>query len=177
MQDSMDLEGAARAAERLSRGLTRLVDAVCVALLILLVLDVWLGVVVRYVWPLPITFMEEAARYLMIWVALLAVSSGIARREHIGVQMLFATFPSCVRRGGLALLDLLAIVFVAVLFWYGLGMVDRGGRVTTMIYGMSKSLPLAAVPVSAGLAVLQLVLVAVRDQLRLARNPDVVVCP
>lgn len=177
MQDSMELEGAARAAERLSRGLTRAVDAVCVALLILLVLDVWLGVVVRYVWPLPITFMEEAARYLMIWVALLAVSSGIARREHIGVQMLFATFPSSVRRVLLALLDLLAIVFFAVLFWYGLGMVDRGGRVTTMIYGMSKSLPLAAVPVSVGLAVVQLVLVAVRDQLRLARNPEVVVCP
>lgn len=177
MQDSMELEGAARAAERLSRGLTRAVDAVCVALLILLVLDVWLGVVVRYVWPLPITFMEEAARYLMIWVALLAVSSGIGRREHIGVQMLFATLPSLFRRILLALLDLLAIVFFAALFWYGLGMVDRGGRVTTMIYGMSKSVPFAAVPVAAALAVVQLVLVAVRDQLRLARNPDVVVCP
>ena len=54
--------------------LTRTIDLVCVALMIVLVLDVWLGVFARYVWPLPITFMEEAARYLMIWVALLAVS-------------------------------------------------------------------------------------------------------
>jgi TRAP-type C4-dicarboxylate transport system permease small subunit len=126
---------------------------------------------------MPITFMEEAARYLMIWVALLAVSSGISRREHIGVQMLFAYFPPTVRRWLLGVIDVLGIVFFAALVWYGLGMVERGARVTTMIYGMSKSLPFAAVPTAAALAVVQLSLVAVRDQLRLARNPEVVVCP
>lgn len=177
MHDPSEYEGAARMADRLSRALTRTVDMVCVALLILLVLDVWLGVIVRYVWPLPITFMEEAARYLMIWVALLAVSCGISRREHIGVQMLFAALPSAARRILLAVLDLLGIVFFATLIWYGIGMVERGDRMTTMIYGMSKSLPFAAVPVSATLAVIQLMLVAVRDQLRIARNPQVVVCP
>lgn len=177
MHDPSEFEGAARVTDRLSRALTRAVDLVCVALLILLVLDVWLGVLVRYIWPLPITFMEEAARYLMIWVALLAVSSGISRREHIGVQMLFAALPATVRRILLGVLDLLGIIFFATLIWYGIGMVERGDRMTTMIYGMSKSLPFAAVPVSATLAVMQLILVAVRDQLRLARNPQVVVCP
>lgn len=177
MHDSSELEGLARVADHLSRTLARATDMVCVALLILLVLDVWLGVIVRYVWPLPITFMEEAARYLMIWVALLAVSSGISRREHIGVQMLFAAFPSTARRVLLGALDLLGMVFFGVLIWYGIGMVERGDRIATMIYGMSKSLPYAAVPVSAALAVIQLILVAVRDQLRLARNPQVVVCP
>jgi TRAP-type C4-dicarboxylate transport system permease small subunit len=177
MHDPSELEGFARAADRASRALARSIDGVCVALMVVLVLDVWLGVFARYVWPLPITFMEEAARYLMIWVALLAVSAGISRREHIGVQMLFAHLPPTVRRCLLAFIDVLGIVFFAALFWYGLGMVERGGRVTTMIYGMSKSLPFAAVPTSAALAMLQLSLVAVRDQLRLARNPDVVVCP
>ena len=177
MHDRAELEGLARAADRLSRWLARSVDYVCVALLIALVLDVWLGVLVRYVWPLPLTFMEEAARYLMIWVALLAVSSGISRREHIGVQMVFVRFPSPVRRLLLAMLDVLAIAFFLALFWYGLGFVERGGRVSTMIYGMSKSLPFAAVPTAAALAALQLTLVAIRDQLRLARNPEVVVCP
>ncbi len=177
MHDCAELEGMARVADRMSRRLAQFIDHVCVVLLILLVLDVWLGVMVRYVWPLPLTFMEEAARYLMIWVALLAVSSGISRREHIGVQMLFAQLPSLFRRMLLALLDLLAIAFFLALFWYGLGMVERGGRVSTMVYGMSKSIPFAAVPTAAALAAIQLTLVAIRDQLRLARNPDVVVCP
>jgi len=173
----MELEGLARRADRASSLLCRLVDQLCVGLMILLVVDVWLGVFARYVLPLPITFMEEAARYLMIWVALLAVSSGIARREHIGVQMLFVHFPPPLRRALLGLLDGLAIVFFLVLLWYGIGMVERGGRVSTMIYGLSKALPFAAVPVAAALAALQLLLVAVRDQARLSRNPDVVVCP
>lgn len=177
MHDPSELEGLARTADSASRALTRATDWVCVGLLILLVLDVWLGVFARYVWPMPITFMEEAARYLMIWVALLAVSSGISRREHIGVQMLFANLPASARRVLLGVLDVLAIVFFAALVWYGIGMVERGGRVTTMIYGLSKSLPFAAVPVSAALAVIQLTLVAIRDQMRLARAPQVVVCP
>ncbi len=153
-------------AARLSAWLDLTVQHVCVALAVLLVLDVWLGVVVRYALPLPITFMEEAARYLMIWMALLAVSCGIARREHIGVELLFDRFPAGVRRALLAALDLLALAFFAVLLFYGLGMVEKGARHFTMIYGMTKSLPFAAVPVSAALACLQLLLVAVRDQAR-----------
>ncbi|CAM5378883.1 TRAP transporter small permease [Thauera mechernichensis] len=177
MHDPGEYEGVARALDGMSRRLARAVNLICVALLIVLVLDVWLGVLVRYVWPLPITFMEEAARYLMIWVALLAVSAGISRREHIGVQMLFAYLPSWLRRGLLAVVNLLGIAFFSMLVFYGIGMVERGERVTTMIYGMSKALPFAAVPVAAALAVVQLTLVAVRDQLRLARSPNVVVCP
>ena len=152
-------------------------DKVCVGLMALLVIDVWLGVFARYVWPLPITFMEEAARYIMIWVALLAVSSCIARREHIGMQMLFVLMPARVRRLLLLLLDSLGIVFFLLLFFYGIGMVERGGRMMTMIYGLTKQLPFAAVPVSAALAAVQLTLVAWRDQLRLSGDRELVVCP
>ena len=177
MDHKNEPEGLARLADQASTGLCKWVDRACMALMALLVIDVWLGVFARYVMPLPITFMEEAARYLMIWVALLAVSSGIARREHIGVQMLFIRLPALARRCLLAVLDLLAIAFFAILLWYGIGMVERGGRVSTMIYGMSKMLPFAAVPVSAALAMIQLILVAVRDQARMARTPNLVVCP
>jgi TRAP-type C4-dicarboxylate transport system permease small subunit len=159
MTDTPELEGLAALADRLSQRLGWLTDRVAAGLLLLLVLDVWLGVLVRYLVPLPITFMEEAARYLMIWVALLAVSSCIPRREHIGVQVLFERLPSAARRVLLGLLDVLGIAFFM------------------MIYGMSKALPFAAVPVGAALAALQLALVAVRDQARLRGGPLQVVFP
>lgn len=161
----------------LSQGLSKLTDCACVALLALLVFDVWLGVFARYVWPLPITFMEEAARYLMIWVALLAISSCIARREHIGMQMLFVLLPSRLRRPLLLLVDTLGVLFFLLLLVYGVGMVERGARISTMIYGLSKQLPFLAIPVSAALAASQLILVAWRDQLRLSRQRELVVCP
>ncbi len=158
---------AGRASERLAW----LTDRLCALLAVLLVIDVWLGVFVRYVWPLPITFMEEAARYLMIWVALLAVSSGIARREHIGVRLVFDALPEGLRRPLLLILDVLALAFFAFLLYHGLGLVEKGATRFTMIYGMTKTLPFAAVPVSAALACVQLVLVAVRDQARFAAHP------
>jgi TRAP-type transport system small permease protein len=175
--DDVEHRGLAALADRWSQRLAWLTDRAAALLLALLVLDVWLGVFARYLVPLPLTFMEEAARYLMIWVALLAVSSCIPRREHIGVQVLFERLPAAARRAVLGVLDLIGIAFFVFLAFYGLGMVERGGRTFTMIYGMSKALPLAAVPVGAALAALQLALVAVRDQARLARDPLTVVMP
>lgn len=177
MQLSGDSGSLAIKLDTVSQRLAKLTDRACVVILALLVFDVWLGVFARYIWPLPITFMEEAARYLMIWVALLAVSSCIAKREHIGMQMLFVMLPRNLQRGLLLMVDLLGILFFVLLLVYGIGMVERGGRVLTMIYGMSKQIPFAAVPVAAALAAIQLALVAWRDQLRLAADKDLVVCP
>ena len=157
-------------AAMLSHGLDWVVERFCALLLIALVLDVWLGVVVRYVIPLPLTFTEELARYLMIWTALLAISCGIAKREHIGVAFVIERLPRLVRRWLLLGFDVLAFAFFAFLFVYGLDMVERGGRTVTMVFGMSKALPFAAVPVAAALACMQLALVAVRDQARFGHD-------
>ena len=156
-------------AQRVSRWSDRLnwlVERLCAALLILLILDVWLGVLARYALPISVTFTEEAARYLMIWMALLAVSCGIARREHIGVLFVFERLPRLLQHLLLGALDLLALVFFALLFFYGIGLVGKGFTQYTMIYAMPKALPFAAVPSAALLACIQIVLVAIRDQYR-----------
>lgn len=100
--------------------LSRVVEGIVVVLMVLLVLDVWLGVMVRYFVDFPLTFTEEAARYLMIWMALLAVSIGIARREHIGVLILFDRLRGVPRHVMLALFDLWAcscLVFCFITAW------------------------------------------------------------
>jgi TRAP-type C4-dicarboxylate transport system permease small subunit len=161
--DAVRAGGIDRAAIRASRRLNWLVERVCVALLILLVVDVWLGVLVRYVLPLGWTFTEELARYLMIWAALLAVSSGISHREHIGMVAVVDLFPAAVRKWLAVAFDLVAFGFFAILFFYGLGFVDRGFNRVTMIADIPKAWPFMAVPIAAGLACVQLLLVAVHD--------------
>ena len=146
-----------------SRRLNWFVERACVALMVLLVLDVWLGVLARYVLPFQATFTEELARYLMIWMALLAVSSGISHREHIGVLVLFDRFPPSVRRYLAVSFDLIALVFFAIIFYYGLGMVERGFSRFTMIQAIPKAYPFMGVPLAAALACIQLALVAVHD--------------
>ncbi len=165
----MGSEQRQRWASRLSRcseTLTGWVDRVCVVLLVALVCDVWLGVLVRYAIPAPITFTEEAARYLMIWTALLAVSSGIGRREHIGVQLVFDRLPYFLRRVLLGCFDLLALAFFLALLYFGVDFTASGADRLSMIFDMPKAVPFAAVPVCAVLACVQLALVGLRDQLR-----------
>ena len=156
----------------ISHHLARATEIVVIILLILLVLDVWLGIMVRYFIDIPLTFTEEAARYLMIWMALLAVSVGIARRSHIGVLFLFDRTRGVPRHVLMGLIDLLGLMFFLFLFYYGIGFTVDGGRRLTMIYDIPKSVPFAAVPVSALLAAIQIALVAVRDQAALLPEPD-----
>lgn len=150
-------------AKALSYRINWVVERACVILLVLLVLDVWLGVLVRYVIPLPLTFTEELARYLMIWMALLAVSSGIVYREHIGVEFVFQRFPAGVRRWLAVAFDVIGFVFFAALFWYGLEFVERGFNRLTMIYEIPKGYPFIGVPLAAAMACIQLLLTGVHD--------------
>ena len=154
-----------------SQWLSKVVEVIVVILMVVLVLDVWLGVIVRYFVDYPLTFTEEAARYLMIWMALLAVSIGIARREHIGVLILFDRLRGIPRHILLAIFDLLGLFLFAFLFYYGVGFTIDGMQRLTMIYDMPKSIPFASVPVACLLACVQIVLAAVRDQAKLLAEP------
>ncbi len=147
----------------LSRRLNWFVERLCVLLMVLLVVDVWLGVLARYVIPVQMTFTEELARYIMIWMALIAVSSGISHREHIGVLVLFERFPAPFRKWLAVAFDILAFGFFALIFFYGIGMVERGFGRFTMIEGIPKAYPFMGVPLAGALACIQLLLVAIHD--------------
>lgn len=150
-------------AARASRRLNWIVERFCVALAVVLVLDVWLGVLVRYVIPVQLTFTEEAARYLMIWMALLAISSGIAHREHIGVLVIFERFPPVVRKWLAVAFDVIAFGFFALLFFHGVGFVERGFSRFTMIYEIPKAYPFISVPLASAVACMQIFLVGLHD--------------
>jgi TRAP-type transport system small permease protein len=159
-------------AASLSYRLSQVTEVIVIILMAVLVLDVWLGIFARYFSEFPITFTEELARYLMIWMALLAVSIGISRRAHIGVLIVFDRTQGLPRHLLMGAIDLLGFLFFAFLFYYGLGFTIDGARRLTMIYSMPKSIPFASVPVSCLLAAIQIALVAVRDQAELLPEPD-----
>jgi TRAP-type C4-dicarboxylate transport system permease small subunit len=150
-------------AAMISSRLNWIVERLVALLMVLLVADVWLGVVARYLLRLQIPWTEELARYLMIWAALLAVSCGIARREHIGFRLLLERFPVGLQKLLLLSFDILAFAFFAFLLVYGIGMTGTGARQFAMIFGMSMALPYASVPVASALACIQILLTGIRD--------------
>jgi TRAP-type C4-dicarboxylate transport system permease small subunit len=150
-------------AEALSLGLNRGVERLCALLLALLIVDIWIGIFGRYVFDLPVTWAEELARYLMIWAALLAVSCGVARREHVAVTALLHLVPIGKRRWISVGIDVLAFAFFAFLGYFGIGMTKQGASQYATIFEMTMTIPFAAVPVSSALVCVQLLLTGMRD--------------
>lgn len=150
---------AATASERLNKA----IEAIVALLMLLLVLDVWLGVIDRYYFHWQLPWPEVVARYLMIWAAMLAVSSGIARREHIGLTAAIAALPVGLRRALLIAMDLLALALFLYVLFYGIPFAQSGAPRHAMIFGMSLAPFYAAIPVAAAIASVQMVLVLIRD--------------
>lgn len=147
----------------LSNQVNRFVEIVLILLMAALVIDVWIGVIDRYIFRWQFNWPEPLARFLMIWTVMLAISSGIARRQHIGLTIVIDYLPRALRRGCLILADLLALGLFAYLFWYGWGFAAGGATRQAMIFGMSLGPIYSAIPVAAALACVQLVLVLIRD--------------
>lgn len=133
------------------------VERLCALLVALMVLDIWFGILARYVFELGITWTEELARYIMIWAALLAVSCAAYYREHIGLTLVLEHLPIRQRRVLHLLLDLIGIAFFAFLFFYGIDMTVAGASQYAMIFGMTMTVPFASVPVASAVTVIQIV--------------------
>jgi len=150
---------AARLSDLLNFAVERLVAVIMLAL----VIDVWIGVADRYLLHIQLPWPEELARYLMIWGVMLAVSCGIARREHIGLSILLDHLPGWLRRTSLMAMDVVALGLFAYVCWFGIGFALDGTKRQALIFGLSLGPAYAAIPVSSGLAAVQLLLVLCRD--------------
>lgn len=147
----------------LSDRLNKAVEAVVALLMVALVLDVWLGVADRYYFNWQLPWPETLARYLMIWAAMLAVSCGIARRDHIGLTAFIMRVPAALRRTVLVAIDLLVLALLVYVTWFGIAFTQSGAPRQAMIFGISLAPFYAAIPVSAALCSIQMVLVLMRD--------------
>ena len=164
-------------AAALSAVLNRGIELLCAALIAVLVVDIWIGVFGRYLFELPVTWTEELARYLMIWAALLAVSCGVARREHVAVTALLHRVPVGIRRWLELAIDALALAFFAFLGYFGIDMARQGATQYATIFNMTMAIPFASVSVSSLLVCVQLVLTAIRDFAQAGVPADVVGVP
>lgn len=158
----MRLKSAQNCFIQSSYRLNWLVERLCAALVGLMVLIVWFGILNRYFLETGVTWTEEASRYLMIWSALLAVSCCARYREHIGFDMLAGLFPQRLQIMLRWTLDLVAIAFFLYLTVYGLSMTAAGAHQYATIFGMTMMLPFAAVPVAAVLTIIQILASALR---------------
>ena len=141
---------------KVTYGLERGIEYVCVAFLSAMVTIVLYGVFMRYVMQSAIGWAEEAPIYMMIWVAFLAGSLGIRKGTHIGVEAFIKYLPRKYRIAALLFTSLCIMFFLYILFGQGYQMCISGFK-----HQMSTSLKISmgwailAVPVGAFLMMIE----------------------
>lgn len=82
-------------------------------------------VVTRFVFGHPSTWSEVAARSAMIWMVFLGLAVAFRLGVMIAVDLLLDIAPRPLRRTLFIVIALASLVFLAILVWYGTGMVLR----------------------------------------------------
>ena len=106
--------------------LDKLIFQICSLILVLMVLDVTWQVFSRYVLASPASFTDEGARFLMIWLGLLAGALLFGRGGHLAVTILSDRFQNKFKAYvSLVIFILIAAFAVFAMIYGGLNLIQR----------------------------------------------------
>jgi TRAP-type C4-dicarboxylate transport system permease small subunit len=100
-----------------------------VACLAIMVAVIFAQVVMRYAFNNSLSWSEELARYLFVWVSWMGISFGQKKGEHITITMLEDKLKGKAKIGLRVIGNILTLAILAVLLIYGV-------KVTDKIFGM-----------------------------------------
>ena len=109
---------------------------------------VFVQVVLRYVFLSPLSWIEELARYLLVWISCFGAAYGVRKGEHIAVMFLNKMFKGYVKSALTILIHVLVIIFFMVCFIKGIGLSIRQWNVVTPALQIPRTLPYFGIPIS-----------------------------
>jgi TRAP-type C4-dicarboxylate transport system permease small subunit len=110
----------ARPEHRFAELLTRVLEYLSMAIVVIMAILVIAQVVLRYVFNDPLTWSEELARFSFIYLAFIGIGAAYGRRRHMFVDALIIKLPPRLRRitevsvAGLATAFLVAVIGITI---------------------------------------------------------------
>ena len=114
------------------RRLVDLIESWTVLLLVLMVLLVSLGVFYRYVLNASLSWYDEFASFLLVWLTFYGAVVASYRRRHIGFEIVVNRFMPSTRRVLALIAEACVLGFQAVLFYHGWLIMQKMGDETTV---------------------------------------------
>jgi TRAP-type C4-dicarboxylate transport system permease small subunit len=118
--------------ERFFRRLIALVEWWAVLLIVLMVFLVTLGVFFRYFLNSSLTWYDEFASYLLVWLTFYGAVVALHRRRHIGFEVIVEKFTPGPRRVLEFISESFVLGFQVVLFVYGWLLTHKMGDETAI---------------------------------------------
>ncbi len=147
-----------------------------ITLVVVMTVVVFLQVVYRYALVRPLYWSEELARYLFVWLSLLGAALGLQKQGHFGLDFFYKMLPDRGRGWVSMVIQLLMGVLVAVILVQGIILVQKTHLQESPAMGIPMSWAYACLPVAAGLMMVHLLVLFVRQRRRLPEGggPDTV---
>lgn len=156
--------------QRFRRGFERLLEWVCIALMVALAVEVTAGVVFRYS-GYSLVWYDEVATILLAWVTYYGSALAALRRAHLGVPELVALLPPAARVVAAVVAEVAVGAFFVLLAWVGYRVLEILGSDTLVsLPAVSVAYAMSVIPVSSVLFVVAQLL-AFPDVLREVRRP------
>ena len=130
-------------------------DAVVVVLFLAMTITVIIQVFFRFVIQSPLRWTEELARYLMICLVLMASAIAMRNRSHLQVDVLTSALPQKPKRILTAIVDLLTIVFLCIMTYFGFKVVQSTTAQTSPAMQIPMALIYAAFPTGGALMIME----------------------
>jgi TRAP-type C4-dicarboxylate transport system permease small subunit len=145
---------------RIARYLLRIDDLVskitlflCGCLLLAMVIVAGLGVVFRFVLHNSLSWSDELAAYLFVWLTCLGAAVGVKLRVHPEVRVLAERCPPAFARLLADISDCAVVALGAVFVAYGGAMLDLMGTETAASLPVSMVYPYLSIPVCGALLI------------------------
>ena len=121
------------AVHALRRALERVLEGVCMLLMIALAVVVMLAVLYRY-GGASLVWYDEVAAITLVWLTYYGAALAALRRAHLGFPALIAASPPGVRLSALVVAEVVVIGFFLLLAWYGWQVIVilAGDRLTSL---------------------------------------------
>lgn len=147
---------------KIARFLNGLLTIIISIFLLSMVALVFLNVVLRYGFDSGITWSEEMARYLFVWIVFLGAIVAYKEKAHLGVDLLIGSLPPLGQKILYILVNLIVIGVLIIVIDGGLKMIE----INKVSYGPATGIPLSVLYFAGTLAALVMILLSVIQTIR-----------
>lgn len=152
------LRGVLKVARLALRVVRTLVDAVLVALLAAMIGLIMFQILGRYVFNYSISWSEEAAIFVQVWIVMLGAGLAMRNRNHIGIDLVVSRLPPLARFLLKSTSFLLSAWFLLVLVVGSFGLISLGMIIKSTALQLPMAIPYAALPIGMSYLLLEFAL-------------------
>ena len=123
-------------------------------LMALMVVDVFLQVLFRFVIESPLSWSEEVSRYLFVWIVWIGSALVMAEKGHVGIDILIRKFSPAWQRFMEIFIYLIFLFPASAMAYYGYTLAKLNMNQPSAALRLPMGIPYAAIPIAAVLMIL-----------------------